>query len=180
MTTLRVVLLAVGLLAGLLVGGAGDARGACRTLPDSLQGARVVDDEDEGLVEVTAYWTRVDSVRAPGAYGARTLHDAGGGPDGVVRYERPASEDGRYAVYLCVPEIEGVTLATDVPTRVRHAEGTTRVTVDQRESAGTWLRLGAFVFERDVPGYVSVSNDEADGHVAADAVAWIPISSPCP
>lgn len=144
----------------------------CGAVPDSLRDARIVDDRDSVGVEVVAYWIRVDSTRAPGAYEGSTLTDEGVRADGIVRFYWPSLEPGRYAVSICSPALTASKLATNVPVRIRHAEGSRRLALDQRARADRWVRLGTVRFERRREAFVEIRNDAADGHVVADAVAF--------
>lgn len=144
----------------------------CGAVPDSLRDARIVDDRDSVGVEVVAYWIRVDSTRALGAYEGSTLTDEGVRADGIVRFYWPSLEPGRYAVSMCSPALTESELATNVPVRIRHAGGSRRLTLDQRARAGQWVRLGTVRFERRREAFVEIRNDAADGHVVADAVAF--------
>lgn len=169
------ILVSAALLLGADFGVLGvSTRGApdCGAVPDSLRDARIVDDRDSVGVEVVAYWIRVDSTRASGAYEGSTLTDEGVRADGIVRFYWPSLEQGRYAVSMCSPALTDSELATNVPVRIRHAEGSRRLTLDQRARAGQWVRLGTVRFERRREAFVEIRNDAADGHVVADAVAF--------
>lgn len=63
------------------------------------------------------------------------------------------------------------------------ADGETTVTVDQRKPAtidGLWESLGKFRFEPAGQAFVMLGNTNADGHVIADAVQFLPIDAPAP
>lgn len=169
------VLAAAALLFGAAFGGVGSSTSGapdCGAISDSLRDARIVDDRDSAGVEVVAYWIRVDSTRAPGAYEGSILTDEGVRADGIVRFYWPSLEPGRYAVSMCSPALTESKLATNVPVRLRHAEGSRRLTLDQQARAGQWVRLGTVRFERRREAFVEIRNDAADGHVVADAVAF--------
>lgn len=67
--------------------------------------------------------------------------------------------------------------ATNVPIVVHHADGETRITVNQRRTPvglnGLHV-LGEFRFEAGKKGWVEFRNDATDGHVIVDAVRWNP------
>jgi hypothetical protein len=56
-----------------------------------------------------------------------------------------------------------------VPYTIRHAQGTSTVTVNQQQSGGDFISLGTFVFDPSLSGQV-VINGSAAGSVMADAV----------
>ncbi len=60
------------------------------------------------------------------------------------------------------------------------ADGETAVVVNQRKAAtidGLWESLGTFRFEPAGQAFVMLSNSNADGHVIADAVQFLPIQA---
>jgi hypothetical protein len=64
-----------------------------------------------------------------------------------------------------------------VPVTVRHADGETAVTVNQRQPPTidkAFVSLGTFRFEKGKGGSVVVNNKGADGYVVIDAVQWLP------
>lgn len=84
-------------------------------------------------------------------------------------------EDGLYAVHVSFGETDDPT--HDARYTIHHAGGSTRVSVDQRMMAGTWVYLGSFPFhagQRPESGRVVLTNEsETPGRsVAADAVRF--------
>ncbi|MGC1275567.1 MAG: FAD-dependent oxidoreductase [Planctomycetaceae bacterium] len=66
--------------------------------------------------------------------------------------------------------------ATNVPVVVHHAEGEKQVTVNQKKKPaldGAFVSLGTFTFHDT--GIVEIRTIEADGHVIADAVQFVPV-----
>lgn len=92
-----------------------------------------------------------------------------------VTFEPPALPSGSYLVRLSYAHGENRSSKTAV--RVFSADGETLIVVNQRKPAseeGLWHPLGKFRFEKDGACFVIVSNDDADGHVIADAVQFLP------
>lgn len=98
------------------------------------------------------------------------------GTDGTATIEwRPSFEtDGEYAVYVSYARHDRATPAARY--EVRHAGGSTRLTVDQRMAPGTWVYLGTFGFRAAAgPDSASVrlTNEGPAGTVVtADAVRF--------
>jgi hypothetical protein len=69
--------------------------------------------------------------------------------------------------------------ATSVPVEIETAEGTKKLTLNQRkkEAPFAFVPLGDFVFDSDRPAKVTVSNRGTDGYVVVDAVRLIPLES---
>jgi protein phosphatase methylesterase 1 len=87
------------------------------------------------------------------------------GADNAWRLALPAA--GWYEVCVRYPETPGQSAAA--PFTVRHADGQTTVTVDQRHCGGRWVRLGDYRFEAG-GGVVALRDGGGEGPVAADAV----------
>ncbi|MCC6508520.1 MAG: FAD-dependent oxidoreductase [Pirellulaceae bacterium] len=65
--------------------------------------------------------------------------------------------------------------ATNVPVIIHHADGETKVVVNQRRApkgAKGLEHLGEFRFEAGKKGWVEIRTDGTNGHVIADAVRW--------
>ncbi|MFO7901372.1 MAG: FAD-dependent oxidoreductase [Pirellulaceae bacterium] len=108
--------------------------------------------------------------------GRSYLHDdhEAQGKKSAVFTAKPPSE-GTYAVRLAYAPSSN--RATNVPVIVHHADGSTKVTVNQRAKPpidDLFIELGEFRFEAEKPGTVEIRNDEADGYVIVDAVQWLP------
>ena len=66
--------------------------------------------------------------------------------------------------------------ATNVPVTIHHAQGETKVLVNQKlkPSDGLFHVVGTFEFAAGKDGWVEISNTGTDGHVIVDAVQWLP------
>ena len=66
--------------------------------------------------------------------------------------------------------------AAIVPVVIRHADGETKVTLNQKKkpSVDDLLEpIGTFRFEKGRAGWVEISNAGTDGFVVIDAVQWL-------
>ncbi|MFW6169336.1 MAG: FAD-dependent oxidoreductase [Planctomycetota bacterium] len=100
-------------------------------------------------------------------------HEAQGKKSAVFTVKVP--DDGTHAVRLAYAASSN--RATNVPVIVRHADGTTKVTVNQREKPpidDLFIELGEFRFDADQPAAVEIRNDDANGYVIVDAVQCLP------
>ena len=92
----------------------------------------------------------------------------------TIRFKTPLTKSGKYEVRLAYPSNNN--RATQVPVTIKHANGESRVTVNQRTPgphSGMSITLGTFGFNQDAE--VSISNGSTDGFVVVDAVQWIPV-----
>jgi hypothetical protein len=130
---------------------------------------------DDTTAELTGGWFFSS---AQGSWvGAGYLHD-----DNTGKGEKSARfttdlEPGRYEVRLAYAAYGN--RATNVPVTVRHAEGETRVTVDQQQPGDvqeTFVSLGTF--RCGAESTVLVETDGTDGHVIVDAVQFVPVDQP--
>jgi hypothetical protein len=67
--------------------------------------------------------------------------------------------------------------ATNVPVTVEDADGTKRLTVNQKVAPPVekyFVSLGTYRFTVGKPGVVTVSNEETNGYVIIDAVQEVP------
>jgi hypothetical protein len=90
------------------------------------------------------------------------------GTSATFRWTPQLPSSGTYAVYAWWTY--HANRSTAVPYRIQHAQGTTTVTVNQREAAlgGQWNLLGTFEFAAGSSGYVEVLG--SNGQACADAV----------
>lgn len=113
------------------------------------------------------------------------FHGPGTHRDMVVRGKLAAARasfrpelprEGRYEV--CLGFRPSRSQATNTPVIIKHAGGTTKVTVDQRneKTPFLWVPLGEFDFKAGSSSLVEIRNADTDGRVVVDAVRWIWIS----
>jgi hypothetical protein len=137
--------------------------------PARLSGI-VVDDEKAVF---TGAWTVSNSAVPYVGTGYRHDGDAGKG-EKSVRFEAALPAAGRYEVRLAYTPHANRSKA--VPVVVRHADGESKVAVDQTRKPtheGAFVPLGMFRFDAG-KAVVEVSTAGTSGHVIADAVQWVP------
>ncbi|MCC6507953.1 MAG: DUF1549 domain-containing protein [Pirellulaceae bacterium] len=132
----------------------------------------VIDDTE---AEKVGEWKESGSV---GPYvGAGYIHDLSQADiSKTVTFEPKALPPGSSTVRFSYTHAENRTSQAAV--RVFSADGEKMVSVNQRMPPtidGLWISLGEFRFEKDGQAFVLVSNEQADGHVVADAVQFLPI-----
>jgi hypothetical protein len=92
----------------------------------------------------------------------------------TVSFEPAALAPGFYEVRLAYAP--GPNRATNARVIVYSADGDTPLSINQTQPPpidGLWYSLGRYRFEKDGQGYVLISNEDADGHVIADAVQFL-------
>jgi hypothetical protein len=93
----------------------------------------------------------------------------------TVTFQAEGLRAGRYEVRLSYTP--GGNRAARVPVEILHADGESRIHVNQQESPpidGRFVSLGLYRFEANGQGYVLISNEGTTGHVIADAVQFLP------
>ena len=94
--------------------------------------------------------------------------------DASARFSTLLPEDGTYSVRLSYPPNSN--RASNIRVIIHHVDGTTEVTVNQREKPpidDLFIELGKFPFEKSTPATVEIRNDNANGYVIADAIQWL-------
>lgn len=90
-----------------------------------------------------------------------------------ARFQPNLLAKGRYR--LCLGFRPAKSQATNTPLTIRHADGMTKVTVDQRNEVTplNWVPVGEFIFNAGSSGFVDITNSAADGRVAIDGMRWV-------
>jgi hypothetical protein len=134
---------------------------------------------DDTAAKRTGPWRK--STRRSNRVGAHYLADdnKSTGAYGIT-WKAMLPKPGTFEVRVSFGGGEG--LAKTAPYRVRHAQGETRLTINQSQKPtieGLWYPLGRFTFGSDtskpesVVAEVSLSNKDAKGWVIADAVQFV-------
>jgi len=92
-----------------------------------------------------------------------------------ARYRPKLPEAGKYEVRMSYTP--HANRASNVSVTVVHADGKTRLKIDQRKVPPidrAFVSLGVFRFEKGTAGYVEIGNTAADGFVVIDAMQWLP------
>ena len=130
-----------------------------------------VDDTD---AERTGPWRK--STRRSNHVGAHYLADDNKNTGAYsITWKATLPKPGTYEVRVSFGGGEG--LARTAPYRIRHAEGETELSINQRRKPtieGLWFPLGRFTFDRAAE--VSLSNKDAGGWVIADAVQFVHVN----
>lgn len=90
-----------------------------------------------------------------------------------ARFQPDLPRPGRYQVCLGFRPSKGQ--ATNTPVTIRHANGTTKLSINQRQETTPFhfVPLGEFSFKAGDSGFVELSNSGANGRIAIDGVRWI-------
>jgi hypothetical protein len=119
-------------------------------------------------------WSHSSSIA--GFVGSDYRHDGNEGKgDKRARFKLAIKTAGRYDVRLSYTPKPN--RATNVPVTIRHADDTTRRTINQRlkpDAPDGFARLGTYRFAPDTEAFVEISNADTDGHVIVDAVQLVP------
>jgi hypothetical protein len=93
---------------------------------------------------------------------------------GAERFTPELPKAGRYAVVIAYAA--KADRANNVPVVVRHADGETKLTLNQKKRPsvdGLLEPVGTFRFTAGKAGYVEISNADTNGYVVIDAVQWL-------
>ncbi len=94
----------------------------------------------------------------------------------TARFVPDLPATGRYQVLIAYPH--NANRATNVPIVIRHADGETKITLNQKKKPAVDALLepvGTFRFEKGRGGSVEISNRGTDGFVVIDAVQWVEV-----
>ncbi|HSI07723.1 MAG TPA: glycosyl hydrolase [Rariglobus sp.] len=120
-------------------------------------------------VTLTGAWS--SSTTTPGFRGTNYLHDGNTGKGlKSVAFAPALASGGTYRVYLNWTADSA--RAGNVPVTITHANGSTQLTVDQRQQ-GQWCDLGTYTFAAGNTGRVTLSNAGTTSYVVADAVRFV-------
>ena len=125
---------------------------------------------DNKAARLTGTWTTGSNLEH---IGNDYVFARGPGHTAVFPFTVPA--DGRYEVRFATAPHEN--RASNTAVVVRHADGTTPATLNQRQPApigGRWISLGFFNFKAGQTASVEVDAAGADGNVHLDAVQVLP------
>jgi len=126
---------------------------------------------DDSMAKLTGSWAYSSANQPFVATGYR--HDGNQQKGELAASFETKLEPGNYRVRVGFPKASN--RATNTPLIIHHAEGETRVVVNQREPDlvdGLWYDCGIYRFADQGKGIIL--NDGTDGHVILDAVQWLP------
>jgi acyl-CoA thioesterase I len=132
----------------------------------------IIDNSDGApAFATTGTWTTSTySEAAPNTpYNGNSLHDgntAKGTKTAVFTPTIPST--GSYPVFL--RWVSSANRASNVPVTVNFSGGSQTITIDQRQSGGTWFKLGDFAFAAGTSGNVSIATTGTSGFVNVDAL----------
>jgi hypothetical protein len=129
----------------------------------------VLDNSASSGVTLAGSWS--SSTTTPGFRGTNYLHDGNAGKGLKTAAFAPVlPSGGTYRVYL--NWTADPARAGNVPVTITHANGSTQLTVDQRQQ-GQWRDLGTYTFAAGNAGRVTLSNTGTTSYVVADAVKFV-------
>jgi hypothetical protein len=88
-------------------------------------------------------------------------------------YTPTISVSGQYEVFEWHGDVAHSNEATNVPLTIQHAQGSETQWVNQRQNQGQWNSLGTYTFESGNSGSVTISAENTDGIVIADAFMFV-------
>lgn len=143
------------------------------TSPKNLGGVVV----DGATVELEGEWTESTSLRP--FVGESYFHDGNGGKGiRTAKFPFVAPMDGLHEIKVAFSSFGN--RAGNLKYNIKHEGGVTKVLVDQRKPqpiSDLWLSLGSFHFKKGEQYYVSLSNENTEGYVVADAIQIIGLST---
>jgi hypothetical protein len=131
---------------------------------------------DDAQAQFTGEWTASSS--SGGVDGL--YHHDGDEAKGTksARFEARVPKSGQYEVrfaYATAPN-----RATNVPVTVTHADGTKAIVINQKLPPPldkAFVSLGTFRFDTEQPAVVTVTTENTDGYVVADAIQLLPVET---
>ena len=139
--------------------------------------AIILDGEQPSGVTIVGGWAT--STSNPGYWGANYLHDQNlNKGTKSVRYSVFFAQESAFTVHL--RWTADPNRASNVPITITHGGGTTNFTVNQRANGSIWYPVGVYTFASNTTGTVLIETTGTDGFVIADAVMWLPQTTPPP
>ena len=136
--------------------------------------AIIIDNAGVGVTDATRSFTSTWCVStATNSYGGNSLYSCGT-PSATYRWTPTIPATGSYDVYVWWSS--HANRSTSVPLSVVHTGGTTTKTFNQQVNGGKWMLHGRYTLAEGTAGYVQVS--AANGQAAADAVQFVPVTTP--
>lgn len=147
---------------------------AANPLADGSTADILVDNDDEERVTVTGDWERVSR----GGYGPSFLYSKGSG-ENSVRFNPTIKDEGKYNVYVYFSRTEEATSQTSIILSDGFEEHEISIKEEdirvEGQTSGEWVHLGEYDFAPNTEAHATISNENADGAVVADAVLWVPL-----
>jgi len=134
----------------------------------------VVDNDDSAHLSVTGDWQKV----ASGGYGPSFLLAGRESGEARIQFKPDLKLPGRYAIYAYIPRVEKSSTTTTFS--VYDGKSSKNIIIRnadlniQGQTSGEWIFLGKFRLPAGLKSYVTISNKNADGLVAADAILFRP------
>ncbi len=140
---------------------------------DSIN-AVVLDD-----IDATREGVWKESIFIAGYVGKQYIHDENMGlGEKSVTFEDAGDAIGSYRLYIS--HTPGSNRASKVAVKIRHVDGETSVTINQRPPGpihGSFTELGTFTFSEELPAKITIANQAAqDGVVIADSIVLAPVA----
>lgn len=133
----------------------------------------LLDNDDASAVSTQGEWTSV----AFGGYGPSYLSSTPGGEVTAV-FSAEIGRTGRYSVYTYIPKSEngssGMKLIVDTGSEIKEVTLDLAGLTVEGQTSGEWTHAGTFSLAEGSRFSATVSNEGADGIVAADAVLLVP------
>lgn len=136
----------------------------------------VMVDNDSRNVQVTGNWKKEKA----GAYGPSLLTDDSRGKENKsVKFSPQLFQSGEYEVYVYFPKLQQGSSAT--PVTVFDGQKSKERVIESAavkvtgQTSGEWVGIGAYSLRKEGKPFVMISNKNADGVIAADAVLFVPV-----
>ncbi|MDF3130443.1 sulfatase-like hydrolase/transferase [Kiritimatiellaeota bacterium B1221] len=128
----------------------------------------IIDNNAATGVTFTGTWQV--STNSSQHYGSNYHHDQNSGQGSKsVSYALNVPSTQTYEIFMHWPA--DTNRATNCKVSIIHKNGTYETTVNQKTNGRTWVSLGNFALDAGT-GTLTLSNDDADGYVIADAVGF--------
>lgn len=141
--------------------------------PVGLPPLTVICDNDKPAVTLTGNWANNSINEVDERYELSFEYAVPGDGSATATFRPNLPTGGRYKIFARWTSHKN--RATNAPYVIHHRQGRKTVLVDQEQNGGRWILLGEYEFEAGTAGHVVLSN-QANEHVVADAVAFVPVS----
>jgi hypothetical protein len=134
----------------------------------------LIDNEDSAHIKVSGNWKKENS----GGY-IKSFLIAEPSKENKVIFTTFISKTGKYSIYTYLPNIDNS--SSQINFEIFDGSNTKKLIVRikdikaEGQTSGEWIKLGAWILHNGNKSRVTITGENADGNIIADAVLFVPV-----